>query len=206
MPKNTLWILALAMFIWPSVCPAAEAPHELAGFILGGKLTDHIEKVDMDTVLPLRYLESLKEVEAKDIRGFKTGLISYGTCMDQPRIVRLKFKYADASKTFYDELLERFKARFGKPDEYRGDPFHIVVAWKWSFIDKDNNNISLILQHNIRDEEEKQGNSVKMTMWNLFNQEIRCFENKQPVSAKSESTNSKFNKTDSIDWEHFIPH
>jgi hypothetical protein len=206
MPRNTRWILTLILFIWPSICLAVEAPHKLAGFALGDKLRDHIEKVDMDTVLPLRYLESLKEVEAKDIRGFKTGLISYGTCMDQPRIVRLKFKYADASKTFYDELLERFKARFGKPDEYRGDPFHIVVAWKWSFIDKDNNNISLILQHNIRDEEEKQGNSVKMTMWNLFNQEIHCFENKQPVSAKSESTNSKFNKTDSIDWEHFIPH
>lgn len=205
MRRNMRWVLTLILFIWPSICPSAEAPHELAGFVLGGKLSDHINKVEMDTVLPVRYLESLKEVEAEDIWGFKTGLVSYGTCMDPPRIVRLKFKYADASKTFYDELLRRFKARFGKPDEYRGDPFHIVVAWKWSFVDENNNDISLILQHNTRDEEEKQGNSIKMTMWKLFNREILCFEKKHPISAESKDTNFKFNKTDSINWEHFIP-
>ena len=205
MLRNMRRVLMLILFIWPSICPAAEAPHELAGFILGGKLTDHIEKVDMGTVLPLRYLESLKEVETKDIPGYKTGLISYTTCTTPSRIVRIKFKYADASKTFYDASLKRFKKRFGEPDEYRGDPFHIVVSWKWAFLDENNNDISLILQHNTRDEEEKQGNSIKMTLWNLFKQEIRCFERKHPASAGCASTNFSFNKTDSINWEQFTP-
>ena len=49
-----------------------------------------------------------------------------------------------------DELLERYKVNLGKPDEWRGDPFNILIAWKWSFTDKDGNNISLILQHNAR--------------------------------------------------------
>lgn len=206
MPKNMRWALALAIFIWPSICQAAEAPHELAGFVLGGNMDAYMQNVDPETVLPVRYLESLKEVETRDIWGYKAGLIDYTTCITPPRIVRIKFKYADASKAFYDALLKRFKERFGEPDEYRGDPFHIVVAWKWSFKDKHNNDISLILQHNTRDEEEKTGNAVKLTMWNLFNEEMRCFEKKQPKAAASGSTGFKFNPSESIDWNHFIPH
>ena len=205
MPKNILWILVPAFLLWPSVCPSAEAPHELAGFMLGGEMTDHMQSIKPGTSLPVRYLESLKEAETKDIRGYKTGLISYTTCATPPRIARIKFKYADSSKTFYDALLKRFKKRFGEPDEYRGDPFHIVIAWKWAFLDENNNDISLILQHNTRDEEEKQGNSIKLTMWNLFRQEIRCFEKKNAASAKSERPAFNFSETSSIDWETFIP-
>ncbi|MGD8469774.1 MAG: hypothetical protein PVJ82_00220 [Desulfobacteraceae bacterium] len=205
MLKIVLWVSATAIFIWPSICPAAEAPQELAGFTLGGKILDHKDRIKPDSVLPVRYLESLKEVEAKEIWGYKTGLISYTTCVTPPRIARIKLKYADASKAFYDALLKRFRKRFGEPDEYRGDPFHVVIAWKWAFMDKNNNDISLILQHNTRDEEEKQGNSIKLTMWNLFKQEIRCFEKRHPESAGSERPAFRFSKTSSIDWDSFIP-
>jgi hypothetical protein len=181
----------------------AEAPHKLAGFVLGGRMDDFQDRVEADTVLPIRYLESLKEVEAKEIKGFKTGLVVYGTCIEPSRIVRLKFKYADNSKRFFDELLARFKAKLGKPDEWRGDPFHIVIAWKWHFTDKDANQISLILQHNTRDEEEKQGNAVKMTMWNLLLEEDRCFQQKHPeTSAAPDFT---FDDPAGINWKPLIP-
>jgi len=206
MVKDMRWVLVLTIFIWPSICPAAEAPHELAGFILGDKMAAHMQDVKPDTVLPVRYLESLKEVETKDIPGYKTGLIAYTTCTTPPRIVRIKLKYADASETFYDALLKQFKRRFGEPDEYRGDPFHIVVAWKWSFRDKNSNDISLIVQHNTRDEEEKMGNAVKLTMWNLLEEEITCFEKKHPEAAGSPSAGFKFDESESIDWNYFIPH
>jgi hypothetical protein len=206
MPKIMLWVSALAIFIWPSICPAAEAPHELAGFVLGGKIMDYKDRIELDSVLPVRYLESLKEVEIKAIQGYKTGLISYTTCVTPQRITRIKLKYADASRAFYDALLKRFRKRFGEPDEYRGDPFHVVIAWKWAFMDENNNDISLILQHNTRDEEEKQGNSVKLTMWNLFKQEIRCFEKKHPEPAGSDRPGFSFNKAGSVDWDSFIPH
>jgi hypothetical protein len=181
----------------------AAAPHELAGFVLGGRINEFKDRVKMDTVLSTRYLESLKEVEAKEIKGYKTGLVTYGTCIEPSRIIRLKFKYADNSKRFFEELLKRFKANLGKPDEWRGDPFHIVIAWKWSFTDKDGNNISLILQHNTRDEEEKQGNAVKMTMWNLMLDEGRCFEQKNP--GDSPSPNFKFEDPAIVDWSTLIP-
>jgi hypothetical protein len=159
--------------------------------------------LEMKTVLPIRYLESLKEVEAEEIKGFKTGLVTYATCIEPARIVRLKFKYADNSKRFFDELLKRYKANLGKPDEWRGDPFHIMIAWKWRFKDKDGNRISLILQHNTRDEEEKQGNAVKMTMWNLMLEEDRCFAEKHPETVKP--PNFTFKDPQTVDWMPLIP-
>lgn len=201
--KKYLLFGMLVLTLFGPVPVRANAPHELAGFILGGNMNDFKNQVEMDTVIPIRYLESLKEVEAKEIKGFKTGLVVYATCIDLPRIVRLKFKYADNSRKFFEELLERYKAHLGKPDEWRGDPFHIVIAWKWRFTDKDGNNISLILQHNTQDEEEKQGTAVKMTMWNMMLEEERCFEKKHPEDAGAPSFT--FENPDSVDWKPLIP-
>jgi hypothetical protein len=184
-------------------CYAAEVPHQLAGFVLGGEMNDYKDLLKLDTILPIRYFETLKEVEIKKIEGFKTGLITFGTCSEPWKIVRFKFKYAESSKKFYNKLLKRFKKRFGEPNEWRGDPFHIVLAWKWSFTDKDNNRISLILQHNTRDQEEKQGNSVKMTMWNLIDKETLCYEKKLAESAKNSPKSGR--KSKKIDWNVLIP-
>lgn len=68
-----------------------------------------------------------------DIPGYKYGLLRVGNCMDSERIVRIKMKYANPSKKFYQKLLEHLKERFGEPNEWRGDPFHIFRAWKWGF-------------------------------------------------------------------------
>jgi hypothetical protein len=205
MAKHMLWILTLAVFMRVSIAAAADAPHKLAGFVLGGKMAAHQQYVEPDTDLPVRYLESLKEVETTDIYGYKAGLIYYTTCIKPSLIVRIKFKYADPSKKFYDALLKRFIERFGEPSEYRGDPFHIVIAWKWAFMDEKSNDISLILQHNIRDEEEKQGNAVKMTMWNLMKDELRCFEEKNTEAVGLKSGRFKFDENIPIDWQRFIP-
>ncbi|UCH21614.1 MAG: hypothetical protein JSU83_24500 [Deltaproteobacteria bacterium] len=199
---NILGIIGL-ITLWLNSGFAAEAPHELAGFVLGGEFRDYKDRLKPETILPIRYFETLKEAEAKDIEGFKTGLITFGTCTEPWRIVRFKFKYANSSKKFYNQLLKRFKERFGEPGEWRGDPFHIVLAWKWSFIDTENNSISLILQHNTRDQEEKMGNSVKMTMWNLIEKENQCFESKHVESVKKASKSNR--KSKRIDWNLFIP-
>jgi len=182
---------------------AAEVPHQLAGFVLGGEMNDYKDLLKLDTILPIRYFETLKEVEIKKIEGFKTGLITFGTCSEPWKVIRFKFKYADSSKKFYNKLLKRFKKRFGEPNEWRGDPFHIVLAWKWSFTDKDNNRISLILQHNTRDQEEKQGNAIKMTMWDLIDKETLCYEKKLAEAAKKSPKTGR--KSKKIDWNIFIP-
>ncbi len=205
MKKIMFRLVLLLVFILPNFC-WAEAPHELAGFVLGGTVADYKPMLKLETILPIRYFETLKEVETINIEGYKAGLVTFGTCMDPWRIGRIKFKYADSSKKFYDELLKRFKACFGEPDEWRGDPFHIVIAWKWSFTDKDNNRISLMLQHNTRDAEEKMGNTIKMTMWNLIEAENQCFEKQQAESlSKSGKPNHGSKSRQTIDWDIFIP-
>ena len=181
MQKNLFFWFSMAVFFFPGVC-LAQVPHQVGGFTLGTNIADSKDRVKMETALPIRYNTFLHEVEIKPSEGFKSGLIAYGTCAEPGRIVRIKLKYADSSKQFYEALLKHFNKKFGEPIEYRGDSFQVVIAWKWSFVDKNYNRISLTLMHNSRDEEEKMGNAVKLTLHNFIEKERRCFEKKQPGS------------------------
>jgi hypothetical protein len=170
---------------------------------LGAQISDYKDRVDMDTRLPLRQSRYLHEVEARDQEGFQDGLIWIGNCAAPGRIVRIRLKYANNTRKFYDELLKRYKKRFGEPSEWRGDPFQVVISWKWSFTDPAGNRISLILQHNTRDEEESFGNTVKMTLWNLIDAERLCWEKKSAANRKK-TTRQK--SPASPDWDKLLPH
>lgn len=184
----------------------AQAPHQMGDFALGKNIAEYKERVKMETAIPIRHLECLVEVETQQMEGFRSGLISYGTCASPGRIVRIKLKYADSTRKFYDRLLALFKKRFGEPVEWRGDPFHVVIAWKWSFVDKENNRISLFLQHNTKDEEEKMGNSVKLNMLNFIEDERRCLEEKNlDFSGKSKKGAQAKKRGGPMDWNLFIP-
>jgi hypothetical protein len=177
--KN-MWVFALAVLVlFAPGMTRAEAPHQVGGFVLGRNIDTYKDRVIMDTALPVRYQENIAEVEIKFTQGFKSGLIAFGTCSQPGDIVRVKLKYADSGKEFYENLLKRFKKQFGEPEEYRGDPFGIMKAWKWSFVDKQNNRISLHLQHNSMDTEEKKGNAVKLTNITLIDEDGRCYKRKQ---------------------------
>ena len=117
-------IMALLAVFSASPIQAAEIPHAVAGFAIGQDVAKFSDRLRMDTLLPLRYQAYLQEVEIKPLAGFKSGLITYGNCT-QPggRIVRIKLKYADPSRPFYDALLAQVERRYGKPTAYEGDPF-----------------------------------------------------------------------------------
>lgn len=153
---------------------ALHVPHEVAGFVLGKEIASYADKVRMDSALPIRYEPYLFEVETLPDAQFKSGLITVGQCDRPGRILRIKMKYADSSQEHFEQLLDKFKDRFGDPGEWRGDAFHIVKAWKWSFTDENGDRISLVLQHNIKDEEEKMGNSVKLTLTSQMEKERTC--------------------------------
>jgi hypothetical protein len=200
----TFWVAILILVI--SGTSFAEAPHQLGPFILGHDIAEVSDFVQMDTSLPIRHMESIREVEIKPIKGFKSGLIAYGTCAVPNRIVRIKLKYSDGSKSFYKKLKKRIDSRFGENDEYRGDPFHIVIGWKWSFMDKDNNKISLILQHNARDDEEKMGNSIKLTMTSLLESDWECYKKKEPAEqAGSSASKPQKLELEQTGWDLFVP-
>ncbi len=186
------WILCGFLLLTASLSFAGEnVPREINGFKLGSS----IEEYDFIT-----YRNFLKEVIVEDIGGFRKGTISYGVCDRPGEIVRIKMKYRDSSRKFYNQLLKRYKKKFGKPDEFTGDSFGIVLEWKWRFTDKDNNYVTLSLQHNLKDIEQNIGNMVKLTMPDRIKAERLCF-NKQcektrvacPVSMQEEN------------WENMIP-
>lgn len=185
----------------PGIC-LAKTPSQVAGFQLGADISAYKDYVDMATALPIRYAESISEVEIKKTDFLSSGLIAYGTCAAPGKIVRIKLKYADSGREFYDKLLARFKKKFGNPDEWRGDPFHIVIAWKWSFVDKSKNRISLVLQHNRQDTDEKIGNSIKMTLTDAVEKERQCLNKSRPEPIQPPQT---ANTHLQIDWDQLIP-
>ncbi len=185
-------LLFVIIVLSAGISSAAEkAPHEINGFKLGSS----IEEYDFIT-----YRNFLKEVIVENIGGFRKGTLSYGVCERPGEIVRIKMKYKDSSRKFYDQLLKRYKEKFGKPDEFAGDSFGIVLEWKWRFTDKDNNYISLTLQHNLKDVDQNIGNMVKLTMPDRIKAERECF-NKQCESTKVECPVNM----QSTGWENLIP-
>lgn len=181
-------------------------PHKVGGFVLGEPIEKFKHMVDMSTRMNVRYREFLYEVEIKPLKGFKSGLIAVGNCADPGKIVRIKLKYADSGKDFFNQLLKRFKARFGQPTEYQGDPFRVFIVWKWRFIDENHNQINLILQHNHQDEDEKIGNAVKMTHINLLEKERQCFMEKERRAGKPKDDKIEHKTTEiKPDWKLLIP-
>ncbi len=175
--KKQLYIITALVSLWiTGICIAGDAPHQVSVFKLNSNIADVKDYVIMETALPIRYMENIEEVEIKPIEGLKSGLIAYATCSAPGHIVRIKLKYKDSSKRFFEQLLKRIKKEYGDPSEYRGDPFHILISWKWSLVDKDGNRISMTLQHNSMDTEEKIGNAIKLTMTSLIEEDQRCYK------------------------------
>lgn len=206
MQRYPCW-LALAMIFMSAVGAAgSEAPLSAAGFTLGRPVAEFADRLRLETALPVRYMESVREAEIKPIPGFKSGLIAFGTCRQPESILRIKLKYSDGSIAFFDELLKRFRSRFGDSAEYQGDPFRVFISWKWSFVDPRGNRISLTLQHNEMDEDEKIGNAVKLTLHNQLEEELLCFEQKQTNEGQPRRRHeSQDSPSGSPRWELFLP-
>ena len=79
------------------------------------------------------YANYLNEVIVTNLDGFRKGFITYGTCRNPGKILRIKLKYNDRSFKFFQELLKRYKNEFGAKPKFSGDQFGNVKSWKWSF-------------------------------------------------------------------------
>ncbi|MDJ0666456.1 MAG: hypothetical protein QNJ61_04240 [Desulfobacterales bacterium] len=206
--KWWLAVIILGVMVIGGLAGAGEQtiPQAVGPFALGQDIADLAASVRMETALPLRYQEYLNEVEIKPLAGFKSGLITYGLCAQPGQVVRIKLKYLDSRREFYDALLERVKQRFGRPSEYNGDPFHIVISWKWSFADADGHRITLNLAHNTRDVEEKYGNTLKISMLDAMAQERQCYLKQNPVVRQREADRPiSLQQMSPQEWDRLVP-
>ncbi len=161
------------------------APVQVGDFVLGKSIDEFKHRIKKDTRMCIRFQDYLDEVEVTKCAGFKSGLISVGNCSNKDEIVRIKLKYMNSSKKFFNKLLKLFKEKFGEPDKWKGDPFGVVLVWKWSFKNDKGENISLILQHNTKDKELKMGNVVKLANTTRIEQERDCFLKKEAAKDKA---------------------
>jgi hypothetical protein len=207
MLKYSIWALLLFFcLIKPVYGVQFIVPHQVGGFVLGEPIEKFKDIVDLNSRMNVRYREYLYEVETKPQQHFKSGLIAVGNCADPGKIIRIKLTYADSSKAFYNELLNRCKARFGAPTESKGDPFRIFIVWKWHFIDEHQNQINLVLQHNIEDENEKGGNCVKLIFINQVEKEETCFlEKKRQTDTLKKDDDIEKSPVLIPDWDLLIP-
>jgi hypothetical protein len=208
MKKNLCLALITVSFLY-SLPSYAEGPRKIAGFVLGSDISQYKQTVQMDSALPIRHMEYLTEVETRKIEGYKSGYVFFGTCLQPGRIVKIKLKYAIPDRWFYDQLLDRFKKRFGQPSEWKGDPFQALISWKWSIKDAQNNPITMILQHYSGDDEEfTRGNSLRIAMRGFIDEERRCFEKKHPEEVGEDETSPvklSPEQKKNIDFSRFIP-
>lgn len=179
--KHLILIILLAL---PSAIRAAEMPMSLAGITLGSDISAIGEFCDSESDIPLADERHLSEMLLRPgfVPGVKNGSVAYANCSQKGRIVRIKLKFDDSSRAFYNDLRRRYEQIFGKPDEWRGDPLQTVISWKWSFSDGQGQRVSLELTHS-NDDDYKLGNFVKMTLRSLWEEEAACRRVKYPQSA-----------------------
>lgn len=170
---------------------AANPPLTAGGFTLGTLFKDY------DVA---QHENFVKEVVVYGIKGFRKGFITYGECDRPGEILRIKLKYKDQSYAFYEQLLERFKKKFKSKPKFTGGSFGKVKAWKWLFTSKEGQRITLVLQHNLKDEEESIGNTLKLSLPDQLIAERNC-SNKEQSPPKEGIEN----QTQQLDWNLFLP-
>lgn len=187
-------ICSILLSISPAVASNA-IPNQVGGFVLGSDVSEYPEAMNSNY---------LKEMVVTDWHGFRKGVISYGVCKYPDKIVKIDLKYEDQSKEYFLKLLAEYKKRFGAPDEWKGDSFGILHIWKWYFIDKDKKNVSLLLQHNLRNPNEAIGNVVKLSYPDLMEEERECF-NQMCEEQKSEQDKTRLEEIKKPDWQFLVP-
>lgn len=190
-----LFICLLIGFSRTDAHSAESAPPLTAG---GFTLNSSIEGYEFDD-----QGNYLHEVIVEGPEGFRKGFITYGTCHSPGKILRIKLKYEDRSASFFDELLTRYREKFGAKPAFDGDPFGSVKSWKWSLTDAEGRRVNLELQHNLRDSDESIGNMVKLSMPELMNEERRCFNRLH--DSDDDSPDNRSDNEESVDWELLIP-
>ncbi|NNK97260.1 MAG: hypothetical protein HKP41_23140 [Desulfobacterales bacterium] len=198
--KSTMCHLLLILFsalmlFFPIEAPADQAPLEIAGFRLGEDITEYND---------IEYTNFLKEVVVTDWHGFRKGIISYGVCAYPGKIVKIRMKYEDGSRDFFDTLLNKYKQKFGKPHEYEGDAFGILRIWKWRFLDKNQNLVTTSLQHNPQDETENIGNIVKLSYPEREEEERLCFV-QQCEENRTAVDKQRLEEQKETNWDFLIP-
>lgn len=193
--QRLILILLLLTAYMEDTVEAAEVPHSVGGITLG---------TSIDSYPDLIRTNFLKEVVVTDRDGFRKGVISYGACLHKDVILKIDMKYKDKSKSFYKKLLKKFRHKFGEPGFWEGDSFGVLYLWKWRFIDKEGDKVTLALQYNGKNSRETIGNIVKLTYPEKIEEERLCFIDMCDQVNEERKVDQKPEQQEE-DWSSLIP-
>jgi len=194
-----------------AVVPAEHAPREIAGYRLGTPVSVYGDRLNSENTFTVRLRPYLKEAPVSVPEGFDSGYVVYGQCDAPGTILRIKVKYEDDRRAFFDRLLDALKKKYGAPKEYVGDPFQAYVAWKWTFGASGNEKITMIVSHYDGDDEEHtQGNALKLTLTSQIAKESQCYEaqrQKQALKERPETARGAAKRAipEGDLWGRFLP-
>jgi hypothetical protein len=201
--RYLLMIIFWSITFFSSSSHAADAPTSIAGIKLGADISSVHHSCKLTTDIPLSDERHLNEITMKSqiVPGIKGGTIAYANCSKKGAIVRVKLKFDNPSREFFDDLLKRYTQNFGKPDNWRGNPFQTIISWKWSFKNKSGEAINLELTHS-DDEDYKTGNFVKLTHRSLWEQEALCYSR---LAGSAGGEPSPPTPASQLNYEQLIP-
>lgn len=194
-----LYLLAFLLLFSGTAEAASPAPMELAGLRLGSDIAECAEHVDQTTAAKGFFRPHLEMVALKPREGLRSAYADYGTCKNKGRIVRIKVNYNDGSLAFFEKLLAELKKRYGQPEDWRGNPFGTLRAWKWS-IPSGNDRISMVLMYYEGDDGEyTEGNSLRITSRNMVEEEDQCYLHKRKDGDSVKEIHKPSNISE-MDW------
>lgn len=163
----------LLLLVLPGTAQA-QLPSELFGIVLGEPVEKYQSLLNQETDARDRDALYVNEVDLKNdlLPGVRGGSISYGNCANPGLVVGVKLKLDDPAQSTFNALYARYEKTFGKPDEYQGDAFRTVIAWKWRFR-KDNTEVQVVLTWS-KDPEMRPGTSIKLRQRTLWEAEYFC--------------------------------
>lgn len=211
------WLMVcVGLFFWffgteETICAQKLPPREIAGYRLGTHISAYGNRITVDDSYFVRLRPYLREASVSVPEGFASGYVIYGTCDAPGTIVRIKVKYEDDSRDFFDRLLDTIKKEYGAPAQYVGDPFQAYVAWRWSFEISKDERITMILSHYDGDDEEHtQGNAIKLTLQTHVVRESQCYEAQREEARRRERRTSTSRRAleltkDAEAWRRYVP-
>ena len=197
------WILTLFFCLVWTGSAWADSFKTLAGVELGANIENYWHLLYRDTATELPDVLFMKEVKLKPgaIPGIRGGSLSYGICIGEKRVARMKLKFADRGEQLFRDLDRLYRSRFGRPDDWVGNAFRTIQAWQWILGKGGSDEVEIILMHSKVDDM-RPGVSIKMTLTTLWEEERACWER----TRDREDVDEEYGDMEIRSLEDFVPH
>lgn len=208
-----LWIVVFCL-AWTGSAQA-DSFKTLAGVELGTDIANYWHLLYKDTATEHPDVLFMREARIKPgaIPGIRGGSLSYTACREEQLVARMKLKFVqhggslfrdlfeDPEKALFDELLQMYRDRLGRPDEWLGNAFNTVQAWQWTLGKDQPEQVEIILMYS-KVEDLRPGVSIKMTLTSLWEEERACWE----LTRDREHVDEEYGVMEIRRLEDFVPH